>query len=119
MRLIKIINIVCCLIVIAVNVSFSEEDILKYDDQGKRDPMLPLVSADGIIENFDDSLSISDLSLEGVMLGDGDSSLVIINGKIVKIKDKIGDFTVHEIKSEKVYLIKGNKIFELQLKKEE
>ncbi|MBU0469399.1 MAG: hypothetical protein KKF78_06170 [Candidatus Omnitrophica bacterium] len=111
--------IVCCLIVMTVNATFAEEDILKYDDQGKRDPMLPLVSTEGIIENYDDSLSISDLSLEGVMLGDGDSSLAIINGKIVKLKDKVGDFVVHEIKREKVYLIKGNKIFELQLKKED
>lgn len=119
MRSMKIIILVCCLLFIAAKISFSDEDTFKYDDQGKNDPMLPLVSADGIIENYDDSLSISDLSLEGVMLGDGDSSLAIINGKIVKLKDKIGDFILNEIQREKVYLIKGQKIFELRLKKED
>ena len=119
MKLMRIIIIVCCLVFVAAKASFSGESVFKYDDQGKRDPMLPLVSVEGIIVNYDDSLSISDLSLEGVMLGDGDSSLAIINGKIVKLKDKIGDFFVSEIKREKVYLIKGKKIFELKLKKED
>jgi len=46
-------------------------------------------------------------------------SLAIINGRIVKPNDMIGQFTVSSIGANSVVLIKGDQEFELKLKKEE
>ena len=94
-------------------------EIFVYDSHDKRDPMWPLVSTEGVIINYDNNLLISDLSLEGIMLGEGNDGLAIINGRVVKINDDIGDFIIVGIELDKVFLLRGQKKFELKLKKEE
>ena len=38
-----------------------------YDDHGKRDPFLPLVSSTGMVVTYDEDLSVNDLVLEGIV----------------------------------------------------
>lgn len=110
-------------LILFLNVSASyAEDLEKkpfvYEDKGRRDPMWSLINSGGAVLNYDNDFLIADLALEGVMVDSG-ASLVIINGRILKLKDTIGQFVVSEINKDAVILIKDNQPFELRLKKEE
>jgi len=90
-----------------------------YDDKGKRDPFWNLVSPSGTIINYETDYMVGDLLLEGIMSGQADQSLAIINGRVVKKGDKIGNFEILEVGDNKVILKKDTQKFELRLKKEE
>lgn len=105
------------------NVNYAQEEASQdetsfiYEDNGKRDPFWPLVSKAGTIINYDSDYVISDLILEGIVAGVGGSSIAIINGKIVKENDKIGQFIVSQISANNVVLKQEDQKFELKLKK--
>lgn len=92
------------------------EEAFVYDDHGKKDPLLSLVSPAGVFLNYDSDFQIYDLSLEGIM-EDPSGNLAIINGRIVKEGDQVGNFTVEKITDKTVNLIKGSQNFLLRLKK--
>lgn len=96
-----------------------EEGIFIYNDHERRDPFWPLVSSEGGIVSYETDLQITDLNLEGIITGAGGKNLAVINGRIVKRNDSIGKFTVTEIKSAAVVLLKGQERYELKLKKED
>lgn len=93
-----------------------EKSVFAYDDHGRRDPLWPLVTSAGVIMNYETDFLITDLSLEGVVVGSGEGDLAIINGRIVKTNDQIGQFTVLQIERDKVILLKDQQKFELRLK---
>jgi hypothetical protein len=99
--------------------SAEADELFVYDDKGKRDPLWPLVSSDGVVQNYEMEFMISDLNLEGIMFSGERQSAAIVNNRIVKEADRIGQYTVHEIRPEAVILINGNQYFELRLKKGE
>jgi type II secretory pathway component PulC len=109
---------IICFLFCAGNV-WGNEEPFKYDAHGKRDPMWALVSPSGTVVNYESDLLFSDLSLEGIMAGDAGRSLAIINGKVVTLNDKIGQFVIHHIDPNFVILRKGQEEFTLELKKEE
>ncbi len=127
------IYVVCiefCLLI--TDYSFGEDNILNtgpekkaqssfvYDDHGKRDPFLALVDSNGFIITYEDNLLLTDLVLEGIILGEDDNTnLAIINGKVLKKGDKIGPFIVLDISAKSVLLGKGKQRFDLKLKKGE
>lgn len=111
--------IVIILVFLATVVAFAEEQEFVYDAKSKRDPFWKLVSPKGIIINYDTDLLVSDLAIEGIIFDPGGNSLAIINGKVVKPKEKIGLFFISEIEKDRVFLIKGQETFVLELKKEE
>lgn len=88
-----------------------------YDDRGQRDPLWPLVSADGIIKTFETELLMSDLNLEGILYTGPGTSAAIVNGRVVRVNDQVGPYTVREIGAESVILADGDQRFELRLKK--
>ena len=90
-----------------------------YDDHGKRDPLWPLVTTSGAIMNYETEVFVSDLVLEGIIVGEDGTNLAIINGVIVKKNDTVGKYSISEISSLAVVLIKGQEKFTLRLKKEE
>lgn len=91
----------------------------EYDDHGKRDPFWELVTPSGTVINYETDYMIADLVLEGIMSGEADTSIAIINGRVVKKGDKVGNFQVLTIADNTVILVKDKKKFELRLKKEE
>ena len=103
--------------VIAQDVEKKEDFV--YDDHGKRDPLWELVTPQGVINKYDAELEINDLMLEGTMLDTQSGSLAIINGQILKINDKIGPYTVANIETNTVILIRDNQKYQLKLKKGE
>ena len=109
------------LIFLTVNqpASFSEEDtVFMYNAHNKRDPMWPLVNAGGSVVNYDSDLSVSDLNLEGIM-SDNNQQVALINGRIVKVNDKIGNYVLVQINSNSVVLESNGQTYSLILKKEE
>jgi hypothetical protein len=100
---------------------FSEEEEIpfSYEDHNKRDPLWPLVNAGGSVVNYDNDLSVSDLNLEGIMSSGKQEKVALINGKVVKVNDKVGLYTVVEISSNSVVLTRDGQTFNLILKKEE
>lgn len=93
-----------------------DKPVFVYDDHGKRDPLWPLVTAAGAVMNYETDFLITDLSLEGVVVDSGEGDLAIINGRIVKASDSIGQFIVLQIEPDKVILLKDQQKFELRLK---
>ena len=107
------------LVFFAGNYAFAAEEGFVYNDKGRRDPLLRLVTSDGVVMNYDADVEISDITLEGIIYDPDGNSMAIVNGRVVRVNDKIGYFTVVEITSEKVVFSKGAEKFELTLKKEE
>lgn len=102
----------------AAGSSSSENAPDVYEDQGRRDPLWPLVTTSGMIINYDKDLFASDLTLEGIMLEPG-GNLAIINGMIVGEEDTIGMYVVQKIEPNAVILLRGDESVTLKLKKEE
>ena len=96
-----------------------EQKPFVYDDHGQRDPLWPLVSPSGAILNYDSEFLVSDLALEGIMAGEDGQNFAIINGRVLKKDDLIGQFAVEEIGDNRIILKKGKQKIELKLKKEE
>jgi len=96
-----------------------EKEPFVYDDQGRRDPFWRLVSPSGAILNYETDFLITDLALEGIMAGKDGNNYAIVNGRILKAADVIGQFVVERIDDDRVVLKKGRQKFELKLKKEE
>ena len=99
--------------------AIAEEQNFVYDDHGNRDPFWPLVTSNGLIASYETNLLVSELILEGIIVGKDGQNFAVINGAIVKSKDRLGEYIIQEISSTKVVLIKGEERFELKLKKEE
>lgn len=98
----------------------AENNKFVYDDEGKRDPFWPLVSANGSMITYGETdLLASDMVLTGVMTGSDGTNIAIINGKIVKEGDMIGAFYVKKIMPTFVVLDNGKEKSELHLRKEE
>lgn len=120
MRKAHITWIICLLILSPVLFyAWAEQKIFVYNDQGKRDPLWPLVSPAGNVVNYDKEFQATDLKIEGIISGKGGQNLAIINGQIVKKGDLLGSLMVSDIRKDFVVLTQGEQRFELKLNKEE
>ena len=90
-----------------------------YQDKNNRDPFWPLINDNGVLQNYEKEYLVSDLELEGIMASPNGKSVAILNGKVVKVNDVVGEYTVKDIQANKVIILKGQEEFELQLKKGE
>jgi hypothetical protein len=104
------------LILFSSNSIYAQEGFV-YNDHGKRDPFMPLVSSDGMVVTYDEDLSVNDLVLEGVVADASGNNAAIVNGKIVKAHDQIGPYVVDVIDVDHVEVLKGTQRFILKLKK--
>jgi hypothetical protein len=97
----------------------AEEKPFVYDDQGKRDPFLRLVTPGGAIVNYDKDVTVTDMVLEGIIAGEDHKNIAIINGIILQTGDKIGLYEIKDINVSSVIIQKGEERYSLKLKKEE
>ena len=120
MKILTLLILLCLLgksfAIAAEEVPAAAEEIFVYDDHGHRDPFAPLVTSYGTMVNYETDYLITDLNLEGIMQGADGRNLAIINGHVVKFRDKIGQFSILEIGTESVILEKDQQTFELRLK---
>ena len=108
--------VIAFLIFLFTNSVYAQENFV-YNDHGKRDPFVPLVSSAGMVVTYDEDLSVNDLVLEGIVSDASGNNLAIVNGKVVKIHDQIGPYLVDVIAIDHVEFIKENQRFILKLKK--
>ena len=101
------------------NDTAAEPEFFVYDDKGLRDPLWPLVSGAGIIQNYGMELILADLTLEGIVSTDEQGGMAIINGKVVRVGDRVGQYVVNSIQNEKVIFMDGDQKLELRLQKGE
>jgi len=107
----------CCLAVLAV---FAQEAEYAYDDKGRRNPFMPLVTQDGRLVKVEEAQGEgAGLSLEGIIFDNRGLSYAIVNASVVKIGDKIGDYQVYRIDQDKVVFLKEGEPVEVVLEKEE
>lgn len=90
-----------------------------YDAKGKRDPFIPLVTSDGRLLKLDKEETSSGPLLEGIIYDEHGLSYAIVNGEVVHVGDKVGDYQVLKIEKNKIIFIKGGQTTEIELKKEE
>lgn len=109
--------LICALIMVLGEAGEAQEFL--YEDHGKRDPLWPLVSSTGSLLSYDTDFLITDLNLEGIMVGSAGRNIAIINGKVLEENQSIGQFLIKSIGSDTVILEKEAQTFELKLKKEE
>ncbi len=88
-----------------------------YDDHGKRDPLVPLVSSAGMVVTYDVDMSVGDLVLEGIVADASGNNAAIVNSKVVKTGDQVGPYVVDVITVDHVELLKESERFILKLKK--
>ena len=93
------------------------QEVFVYNDHGKRDPFVPLVSSAGMVVTYDEDLSVNDLSLEGIVADASGNNVAIVNGKVVKPHDHIGPYIVDLIAVDHVEFLKGTERFILKLRK--
>ncbi len=93
------------------------QEAFVYNDHGKRDPFVPLVSSTGMVVTYDEDLSVNDLVLEGIVADTSGNNAAIVNGKVVKAHDQIGPYVVDVIAMDHVEFLKGTQRFILRLKK--
>jgi len=98
------------------NLVYAQEAFV-YDDHGKRDPFVPLVSSAGLVVTYDQDLSVNDLALEGIVAGSSGDNAAIVNGKVVRNGDQIGPYVVDVIAVDHVEFLKGTERFILKIKR--
>jgi hypothetical protein len=95
------------------------QDEFIYDSKGKRNPFIPLVTQNGRLLKLDKQEGVEGLRIEGIIYDKHGLSYTIVNSEVVKVGDKVGDYQVLKIESNKVIFIKDAKPLEIELKKEE
>jgi len=76
-----------------------------YDSKGRRDPLIPLVGQErGAGAGLESVASFDDLKLEGIAVGARGKQVAIINGQMVKEKDKFGALLIKKISRKSVEL---------------
>lgn len=119
MKKISLIKLFFIMAIIGACANVSANTTFQYDDKGKRDPLVSLVTQEGAIITYETDFVISDLNLEGIVADRSGKNIAIINGRIVREGDSVGNFVVKEIFETSVVLMQGEKQFDLILKKEE
>ena len=115
----KILNCSFAFCVLNFTLTCFAQEQFTYDAKGKRDPFIPLVTADGRLLKLEQEEGAGGLLLEGIIYDDYSISFAIVNGEVVRVGDKIGDHQVLKIEKNKVLFIKEGEITEMELKKEE
>ena len=106
--------IITCILICQIRVSAQERIV--YDDKGKRDPFIALVTADGRLLSLEPTTEAkAKIVLEGIISGASGYSYAIINGEVLGLGDYILGYAVFKIEKNKVVLFKDNELIEYKL----
>lgn len=98
-------------------VCFAQEDFI-YDDQGRPDPFMALVTPDGRLLIRETSEADARIYLEGIIYDEAGRFYALINDEMLGVGDSILGYLVLEIEKNKVIFIKDDQQVEYFLKKE-
>ncbi len=106
----------CYVLLATCNLCAQEQ--FTYDAKGRRDPFIPLVTPDGRLLKLETEENALGLSLEGIIYDEHGLSYAIVNGAVLKVSDKAGNYQVLRIEKNKVIFIKEGQTTEVKLKEE-
>jgi hypothetical protein len=104
----------CALHFVLCAYSFAQGEF-KYDNKGRRNPFIPLVTSGGRLLNLDQQEGLKALSLEGIIYDKDGQSYAIVNGRVVGIGDEVGEYRVLRIEEERVIFIKAGELLEIEM----
>jgi hypothetical protein len=111
-------KVLCLIFLFAMIVGIKQSSAnFVYNAHGKKDPFSPLVSSSGALVSYDGDVSAAEMTLEGIILDSSGKNLAIVNGKVVKVLDKVGTYTVEAIANDHVNLVKGEERVTVKIKK--
>lgn len=91
-----------------------------YDSKKKRDPFMPLVDSSGrILEIRLPAETATGLYLKGIVYDSKGESYAIIDEDVFKVGDRVGEYQVFKVESQRVILVKDGEVFEVELIKED
>ena len=94
-----------------------------YDSNGNRDPFVSLIEKDKVEHvrpsGIEGIASINDVILEGIAVSPTGKNAAILNGEMVKEKDKVGILQIKKISKNTVELSIDGKDYTLSLQAEE
>lgn len=97
----------------------SAEDGIVYDDKGRRDPFIALVTPDGRLLNFGLAGSEEKIVLRGIIYDKTGCCYAIINDEIVAAGDYFQGLAVFKIEENKVILLQDDEPVEYILNEDE
>lgn len=118
----KIVCIVALIIAVAAVLPYLlSGSAFGYDPEGKRDPFVPLIGQEKKIRpsGLEEMVAVEDLILEGIAISPSGKNIAILNGRIVKEKDKIGVIQIKKISKKIVELSIDGKDYSLSLREED
>ena len=109
------------IIVVALGCAYWAGAASGYESNGKRDPFIPLISKEKEARpsGLEGVTSIEDVTLEGIAIGPLGKNIAILNGQMVKEKDRVGILQVNKISKKTVELLIDGKVHTLSLQDEE
>lgn len=112
--------LICVIFSLICVISIYAQEQFDYNEQGRRNPFIPLVTPDGRLLNLDKKEGEKAiLNIEGIIYDKNGVSYAVVNGEVVKVGDKISDYQVLRIQQNKIIFIKEGEPMEVELKKEE
>lgn len=118
----KIVHIVILIAVVAIASPYLlSGPVFGYDPEGKRDPFVPLTVQEKKTRpnSLEEMVAVEDLILEGIAISPSGKNAAILNGRMVKEKDKIGFIQIKKISKKTVELSIDGKNYNLSLQKED
>jgi len=115
---IKLFVVYSSLFIVCATSVYAQEQFT-YNSKGKRDPFTPLITPDGRYVQLEKEENALGLLLTGIVYDEHGLSYAIVNGEIVKVSDRAGDYQVLKIEKNKVTFIKEGQITQVELKEEE
>jgi hypothetical protein len=108
------------IIIVAVGFGYWAEAGSCYESNGKRDPFVPLVGQEKGSRpvSLAEIASIEDVILEGIALGPLGKNIAILNGQMVKEKDRFGAIQIKKISKKTVEFSIEGKDYTLSLQEE-
>lgn len=88
-----------------------------YSSFGKRDPFVPLVGGGTARakEGLEDILTVEDVSLQGILVGEAGVKSVIINGEVIGQGEQRGIFSIENISDNTVKVKIGEDVYDINL----
>jgi hypothetical protein len=93
--------------------------VFAYDAKNARNPFIPLLTSDGRLIKTESSVSTEGISLQGVVYDKGGASYALVNGGVVRVGDKVGDYQVLRVEEDRVIFIKDGQPLAIEVTKEE
>ncbi|MFA5198469.1 MAG: hypothetical protein WC066_04905 [Candidatus Omnitrophota bacterium] len=104
---------------LAAGFVFAGEEF-SYQDKGKRNPFIPLVTPEGRLLKLDkpENAGKEGLVIEGIIYDKAGRSFAIVNSSVVGVGDTVADFQVLKILEGKVVFARNGELLEVELTKE-